>query len=63
MMKRPATYVKDQGELFLLNIVLLTIPIFKNVEWFKKRLSFPTSPQMFTTEPPVKFNSKTAQRR
>lgn len=37
MLKRSATYVEDLGELFLLTIVLLTILIFKNVEWFKKR--------------------------
>ena len=32
MLKRSAIYVKDQGELFLLTLVLLTIPIFNNVE-------------------------------
>lgn len=32
--------VKDQGELFLLTIMLLTIVISKNVEWFNKRRIF-----------------------
>lgn len=42
MLKRSATYVQDQCELFLLTPVLQTIPIFKNAEWWKE-MCFPNS--------------------
>lgn len=60
MLKRPAIYVRS-GQTLLAGYSNLTIPIFTTVEWLKKMGFSNSSPQMFTTESPVKLNSKNAK--